>query len=181
MNWHQFRGDHGRNVAQRDDLLKRWSEEKGIYWKAELPGRGASSPIVLYRHVYVTSASGYGESPENPGKVETLRHHLICLDHGTGAVNWQRDIQGSPLTQELNPEILRHGFASNTPVSDGRMVYAFFGAQRSFRFRSGTGRSHLAGGCRFSKQRVWIGGIADDVPQLADRQREYRKSNGVRI
>lgn len=134
MNWTQFRGKHGRSVAERDDLAKHWSEEKGIYWKTELPGRGASSPIILFKHVYVTAASGYGESPDDLGSVQKLRHHLICLDRQTGDYLWQRDIQGSPLTQELTPEVISRGFASSTPVSDGQMVYAFFGASGVFAF-----------------------------------------------
>lgn len=134
MNWDQFRGDHSRSIAERDDLSQSWNEEKGIYWKTELPGRGASSPIILYKNVYLTAASGYGISPDDPGNRSQLRHHLICLDRGSGEYRWQRDIKGSPLTQQLTPDVMRYGFASSTPVADGQMVYAFFGASGVFAF-----------------------------------------------
>lgn len=134
LNWPQFRGDHGRSVAERDDLAKSWSDDDGIYWKSELSGRGASSPVIYGNHVYLTSASGYGESESEPGSVDDLTYHLTCFSRKSGMIQWQRDVKGSPLTQPLTPEIIRNGLASNSPVADGHMVFAFFGASGVFAF-----------------------------------------------
>ena len=134
MNWTQFRGDHGRSIAERDDLAKSWSDEQGVYWKTELPGRGASSPIILYKNLYLTSSSGLGESLEQSGDVDQLTHHVICLDRESGKYNWRRDIKGIPSAAKLTPKLLRHGFATSTPVADGQTVYAFFGASGVFAF-----------------------------------------------
>ncbi len=132
--WRQFRGNRSTGVSDLDNPPKIWSESQNILWDCQLPGRGASSPIAAGGHLYVTSSSGYGTSYQDPGNVSRLVHHVACLDIESGAVKWQKDIQGSPLTQPLNHQLLQHGLASSTPVTDGRKLFAFFGASGVFAF-----------------------------------------------
>ncbi len=134
FDWLQYRGPNGQSVHDSDHLPTQWSDNEGIIWKSELPGRGSSSPIVVGDRVFVTAYSGYGMSPTDRGKVGFLRYHLICKDRRTGQTIWQRNIKGSMLTQYLNDTVLGHGFASNTPVSDGEMVYLFCGCTGVFAF-----------------------------------------------
>ena len=134
LDWLQFRGPQGHASSSLYRIPRRWSDEFGVFWRLELIGRGASSPIVANERIFLTAASGYGESAEVPGDVKQLRQHLICLNREDGAPIWKRDIQGSPLTQRLNSEVLRHGFASSTPVADDARVYVLFGATGVFAF-----------------------------------------------
>ena len=58
--WPQFRGPAGRAVSPVDTLPTKWSTTINVSWKAEVPGRGWSSPIVWGDQVIVTSAVGSG-------------------------------------------------------------------------------------------------------------------------
>jgi outer membrane protein assembly factor BamB len=132
-NWAQFRGPAAKSIVD-GDFPRYWTDNENILWKTELVGRGGSSPIVFGDRVFVTSASGYGSSAQDPGKHTNLKHHLLCVDYSTGKINWQRDIKATLFTQQLNNNLLSHGFASSTPVTDGKMIYVFFGAAGVFAF-----------------------------------------------
>ena len=133
-DWKQFRGPDFTSVAFSNGFPTEW-DESNVVWKSELVGRGASTPIIVGDRVFVTSYSGYGESAEKPGKLSELQHHLFCFDRITGKLAWQRDVQGSMANEEaLNPNVLGHGFASSTPVTDGESVFAFFGTTGVFAF-----------------------------------------------
>ncbi len=134
FDWAQYRGPETRSVQNSPNLPDEWSDDAGIFWRAELPGRGSSSPIVVGDRVFVTAYSGYGISPTDRGQVGNLRYHVICKDRQTGKTIWQRNIKGSPLTQRLNDTLLGHGFASSTPATDGERVYVFLGATGVFAF-----------------------------------------------
>jgi outer membrane protein assembly factor BamB len=79
-DWREFRGPQGRAIAADQAIRTRWSEDDGIAWKADLPGRGASSPIVVGDLVVVTASSGPRQD----------RLHILALDRDTGRVRWHR-------------------------------------------------------------------------------------------
>jgi len=54
--WGQWRGPNGSGVALKGKPPSKWSESKNVRWKRELPGQGASSPIVWGDMVYVQAA-----------------------------------------------------------------------------------------------------------------------------
>src|SRR5437870_4081603 len=58
-DWTQFRGPNGSGVADETDVPVRWSADQNVLWKADLPGRGLSSPIIAGDRVFVTAATGY--------------------------------------------------------------------------------------------------------------------------
>jgi outer membrane protein assembly factor BamB len=58
--WPQFRGPAGRAISTIDTLPTTWSTTINVSWKADVPGRGWSSPIVWGNQVFVTSAIGAG-------------------------------------------------------------------------------------------------------------------------
>ncbi len=126
-DWPQFRGPSGNATAAGAATPLRWSAEENIAWKTPLPGRGASSPIVFADRVFLTAFTGYGMSDEQPGEKSDLRLHVLCIDRSTGKLLWDRSIAGSQQTQEVTNRVVDHGFASNTPVTDGQAVYALFG------------------------------------------------------
>lgn len=132
--WTQYRGRLGMSMARRSEIPTTWSSKENIWWRSELPGRGASSPVVIDDKIFVTAYSGYGISAEEPGDIKDLMLHVICIHRDTGEYLWKKDIQGSPLTQRLNAELFRHGFASSTPVVDEDNVYVFFGASGVYAF-----------------------------------------------
>ena len=67
----------------------------GLYslaWRTALPGAGSSSPIVLDGRVYVTCYSGYGLDPRDPGDINNLKRHLVCVDAGNGKIIWDKTV-----------------------------------------------------------------------------------------
>jgi outer membrane protein assembly factor BamB len=50
-----------------------WSKDSGVVWKAELPGRGYGSPVILGKRLFVMAEPA----------------HVICLNADDGEVAWQ--------------------------------------------------------------------------------------------
>lgn len=125
-DWLRFRGPNGTGIAESDAPVE-FSSDKNLKWKLELPGRGVSSPIVVGDKVFVTCYSGYGMG-NNDGKIEDLKRHLVCVDRASGKTLWTKTVIATqPEDPYRPPGVTTHGYASNTPVSDGKQVYAFFG------------------------------------------------------
>ncbi len=128
-DWPRFRGPAGSGVANDSESLPTtWSPTANVAWKTELPGPGASSPIIVGGEAFVTCYSGYGLTQENPGEIANLVRHLVCVDVNTGKLLWQKDVKAAlPEDAYTGIGVTAHGYASHTPVSDGQNVYAFFG------------------------------------------------------
>lgn len=132
--WPRFRGPNG---AGRSDstLPVSWTPDANVAWKVTLPGAGVSSPIVVNDRVFVTCYSGYGLDRENPGDINNLKRHLVCLDAGSGEKLWQKDFEAvQPEDPFSGIGVTAHGYASHTPVSDGQRVYVYFGKSGAFAF-----------------------------------------------
>jgi outer membrane protein assembly factor BamB len=111
-DWPQFRGPDGTATSPETGLPTRWSATKGLRWKADLPGRGLSNPVIAGGRVYVTASSGYQEG----------RLHVLCFEPAAGKKLWERQFwsTGSTLCHS------RTCMAAPTPVTDGERVFALF-------------------------------------------------------
>jgi outer membrane protein assembly factor BamB len=129
-DWTQFRGPGGLGVSAETDLPEKWSETENLAWRTELPGYGASSPIALGPHVYVTCYSGYGTGGDAE-KMEDLTLHVVCVNRSDGSVAWDTKVQPKlPETERVRD----HGYAAATPTTDGKFLYVFFGKTGVFKF-----------------------------------------------
>lgn len=128
-DWRRFRGPNGSGVSEEaTSTPTQWSPAENLQWKVKLPGKGVSSPIVVGDRVFVTCYSGYGLERGNPGDIENLKRHLICVDRNSGDVLWQKAVKAvQPEDPYAGAGVPSHGYASHTPVSDGERVYVFFG------------------------------------------------------
>ncbi len=125
-DWNRFRGPNGSGVAEGSAPTE-WSESKNLSWKAELPGAGVSSPIVVGDRVFVTCYSGYG-LPDDIREMGNLARHLVCVNAKSGKKLWQKDIPNQVREDQYSGMgVPAHGYASHTPTSDGEHVYCFFG------------------------------------------------------
>ena len=142
-NWPQWRGPGSNGVSAEKSLPSEWSTEKNILWKVAIPGRGRSSPVVWGDRVFLTTdvEAGKAEGHQPPKHVidgtpfrhpdsmgADVRHKLVllCLDRKSGKLLWQQVAYEGPVFDE------RHkagSYAAPTPVTDGRAVYAYFGAE----------------------------------------------------
>ncbi len=128
LDWPAFRGPSGDGAAPAgEDAPLEWSERKNLVWRTELPGPGSSSPIVVGDRVFLSCYSGYGLDKRDPGDLSKLRRHAICLDRNSGKVLWDEIIPNPDAEEPYQGEyITTHGYASGTPVSDGKGVFFFF-------------------------------------------------------
>ena len=128
-DWNRFRGPNGTGISpDTEPLPTTFSETENMKWKVALPGAGVSCPIVVGDKVIVTCYSGYGVDRQNPGDMNALKRHVVCVDRSTGMTLWEKTIDPVlPEDEYTGMGVPEHGYASHTPVSDGTNVYVFFG------------------------------------------------------
>lgn len=126
-DWTRFRGPGGSGIAEDTGVPTEWSSDKNIAWKTAMPGFGASSPITLGDQIFVACYSGYGLDEDEPGDMADLKHHLLCVNRADGKILWEKVTPGLATDQEYVRFMPLHGYASASPVTDGKAVYAFFG------------------------------------------------------
>jgi outer membrane protein assembly factor BamB len=142
-NWPQWRGPDGSGISAEKGLPEEWSEAKNVRWKAPLPGKGHSSPVVWGKRVFVTTAvegpvvpgakavehTIEGQVWKHPDSVGADRKHsfkVIALDRDTGRMLWEQTAwEGTPYDDRHR----KSSFASATPATDGQRVYAYFGTE----------------------------------------------------
>ena len=135
-DWPQWRGPSGTGVADSDaDPPVAWGADKNIRWRTSLPGKGHSTPIVSGERIFLTTAIPIGEAlpPKystapgtHDGVPVTHRHEfaVLAVNRADGKILWQRTVhqkvphEGGHYTGSL---------ASNSVVTDGELVFAFFG------------------------------------------------------
>jgi outer membrane protein assembly factor BamB len=137
-NWPAWRGPLATGVAPTADPPLAWNEADGtnIRWKTEIPGRGHSTPIIWNNRIFLTTAIHVGDAlpprPSTaPGNHDNLpvthlhRFVVLAVDRTSGKILWQKTLR------EAVPHEQGHytgSLASNSPVTDGEFVYAFFGS-----------------------------------------------------
>ena len=128
-DWPRFRGPNGSGIsADKEPLPESISDPATLAWKTALPGAGVSCPIVTGDRIFVTCYSGYGLDRGNPGDMQQLKRHMVCVSATDGSILWQKTIDAVlPEDEYSGAGVPEHGYASHTPVTDGRHVYGFFG------------------------------------------------------
>ncbi len=139
-NWHHWRGPYATGVAVDANPPITWSETENVRWKIAIPGVGHATPIIWGDKIFVQTAvegtkaaSGDedGDNPfggffggENAGPV--YKFDLLAISRSDGSVLWQKTLR------EIVPHEGTHrdaNYASNSPVTDGEFVYAYFGSR----------------------------------------------------
>jgi outer membrane protein assembly factor BamB len=132
--WRQFRGPGGLGTSDEKGLPAHWSAKKNIVWQTKLPGPGGSSPVTLGNRIYLTCYSGYALDAKDPGKMEDLRRHLVCVDKNNGNILWTKNFEAVLPEHGYKGEGSYHGYSSSTPTTDGERLYVFFGKSGVFCF-----------------------------------------------
>ena len=142
-NWPSFRGADSLNSTADDPRLpETWSQTENVVWVTDVPGLGWSSPIVWGDKVFVTTVWSEAEIEEpkkglyfggNRMQPSKDIHHwaVYAFDRDTGETVWEKEVHAGP------PEANRHlknTYASETPVTDGERLYAYFGNQGVYAF-----------------------------------------------
>lgn len=143
-NWPAWRGPLGSGVSPTGNPPLTWSETQNVRWKVPVPGKGTSSPIVWGDKIFFLTAietDRVGEPPSaalkadpnapapfHGGKAPKNVHKfdVVCLDLATGKTLWQKTAREEVPHEGHHPD---HGFASYSPVTDGKLLWASFGSR----------------------------------------------------
>lgn len=156
-HWPQWRGPLFNGMA-RGDAPTVWSDTSNIKWKADIPGRGHSTPVIWGDKLFLTTAiptgkaaptslakdappassdqqSGQGGAQQRRGRgpggdtgpQAEHKFDVLCLDRKTGKLLWQRTAKVAVPHEGYHRAY--GSFASNSPVTDGKYVYASFGSR----------------------------------------------------
>ena len=138
-DWPQWRGPTWNGIARGEAPLH-WSDTEHVKWKADVPGRGHSSPVIWGDKIFVTTSvptspaaaadpasngRRFGFGSRGPQPEQKLI--LMCLDRKTGKLLWERVVKVATPHEGYHPQY--GSFASNSPVTDGKHVIAFFGSR----------------------------------------------------
>lgn len=149
-DWPQWRGPSSHGVSSESGLPTHWSASENIAWKVSLAGLGVSSPIVWGDRVFVTSQVGIvpargGGHPQlaRDDRALAVRENPIggrrmkpapagkevflvveAFRRSDGERLWEYRV---PATGEFPQLHEKHNLATPTPVTDGELVYAWYG------------------------------------------------------
>jgi outer membrane protein assembly factor BamB len=146
-NWGYWRGEGSRGMASGDAPLV-WSDTENVLWKVAVPGKGNSSPVIWGDRLFITTAIQTGSAPKpapapeapapkQPGRkfnpmgsqAPPAEHNfdVLCYDRKTGKLLWQKTAKTAVPHEGFHSTY--GSFASNSPVTDGKHVYASFGSR----------------------------------------------------
>jgi outer membrane protein assembly factor BamB len=147
-DWPQWRGPASTGIAPDPRLPIRWSGTERVAWKAAIAGAGVSTPIVSGDRVFVTSQIGagvrrQGNHPRLVQGSDAAAQGERALDAASGAADpsktffvvealdrrdgkrvWERRVEADG---DLTPVHDKHNLATPSPVTDGTLVFAWFG------------------------------------------------------
>lgn len=156
--WSHWRGPNADGTSSDATPPLKWSADDQIKWKTAIPGRGSSTPIVHGQNIFIVSAIKTGDpAPEKaapaparpqpapdrrrrrgnggggaaPEAAPIAKHQFVvmCINRADGKVRWQKSVN------ELVPHSgshADHGYASASPITDGKHVWAHFGSRGTF-------------------------------------------------
>jgi outer membrane protein assembly factor BamB len=154
-NWPQWRGPSSDGISSESALPTRWSENENIEWTASLAGIGVSSPIIWGDMVFVTSQKGRipvaaGMQPqlarddqelakrENPiggrsNQANEEENEILLIveafERSNGSRLWEYRAKATGEFPQLHE---KHNLATPTPVTDGKLLYTWFGSGQLF-------------------------------------------------
>jgi outer membrane protein assembly factor BamB len=132
--WPQWRGPFNTGMAAGDAPLA-WNG-RDIRWQIPIPGRGHSTPVVAGERMFLTTAVPTGKATPTRsvqraggGADAGLEHRfeVLAVDRASGKILWQRT--ATVATPHEGYHRVYGSFASNSPVTDGTRVFAFFGSR----------------------------------------------------
>jgi outer membrane protein assembly factor BamB len=144
-DWPEFRGPNGSAVSADKQLPAEWGRDSNVAWKVKLHGYGWSSPVVWGDRVFVTTAVSDNQKKPSGGMggfspggfgggrppSDVYKWQVYCLKASDGAELWHQTAAEHKPTIAI---MAANTYASETPLTDGERVYAYFGMTGVFCF-----------------------------------------------
>lgn len=134
--WPSWRGSSVTGVAAEAQPPLAWSDDKNVKWRTQIPGAGFSTPIVWENQIFLLTAIETDERPTGGiegesagGRPKPSNFHewvVLAIDRSTGKINWQKTARREVPHEGHHPS---HGYASGSPVTDGKYLWASFGSR----------------------------------------------------
>ena len=147
-DWPGWRGPTANGVSPLKNLPFRWSQDQNVAWKTTVPGRGHASPIVWGNRVFLTTDiegevipgaapvkhKVEGQPFRHPDSVGGTHKHtlqVLCFDAPSGKRLWERVAYEGAVYDDTHKF---NTYASPTPVTDGKYLYAYFESQGLYKY-----------------------------------------------
>jgi outer membrane protein assembly factor BamB len=140
--WPAWRGPGLNGVAGSNaNPPIKWSEKENIKWKVAVPGEGLSSPVIWADKIFFltsiltgttgSSATAPAASNQRGGGMSQTpageyKFDFVCMNRKTGKIIWEKTAS-QVVPHEGHQE--SGSFASYSPVTDGKYVWASFGSR----------------------------------------------------
>ena len=110
-DWGGWRGPSGDGIAVPQEIVTTWDETTNVLWRADVPGRGHSSPIVVGDSVFLATAIQAEET-----------QCVIAYNRVDGTERWRTVLHrgGFPSSREVHQKATN---ANGTIASDGQRLY----------------------------------------------------------
>ena len=136
-DWPQWRGPSADGISTETGIPTRWNAHENVAWKARLRGLGTSTPILWGDQVFVTSQIGRGGIDERGARFANtqrpkpydsadgaIRLFVHAFHVADGRLLWQYEFEAEGWIPAVHR---KHNLASPSCVTDGELVYAWFG------------------------------------------------------
>ena len=156
-NWHHWRGPLTNGTAVNANPPVTWSESENIRWKVPIPGLGHATPIIWDDKIFIQTAIKVEKTEEeetennnetesvdenpfsgflpqeqgNRGRggnqdIEPYQFRLITYNRSDGSILWEKTLREEAPHEGMHND---SSYASNSPVTDGEHIYAYFGSR----------------------------------------------------
>ena len=113
-DWPDWRGPGEQGHAKPERLPLRWSEAENVVWKTAIHDLGHSTPVVLGKQIWLTTA-----------KEDGTELYAVALDLKTGAIAQDIAVLHVDSPQKINPS---NSHATPSPVIEAGRVYVHYGS-----------------------------------------------------
>lgn len=110
QDWPHWRGPTFNGAAPEQRLPDKFSRTEGLAWSAPMPGPSAATPVIWGEKVFVSSTDAASRSLL-----------AIALDRKSGKELWRQKVADGDRRDD------RSNFASPSPLTDGALVWFFYG------------------------------------------------------
>jgi outer membrane protein assembly factor BamB len=154
--WPKWRGNSLTGEVPGAQPPTTWSDTQNIRWKTKIPGAGFSTPIIWQDRIFLLTAvqtneerpvaagavpaapelaadkggkrGGKGGGFRGGGPTPTKVHEfmVVAVNRTTGKIEWQKLARREVPHEGHHPS---HGFASSSPVTDGKRLWVSFGSR----------------------------------------------------